>query len=88
MLLLNEYEFSPFFTAKRFNNIARGKRRSRATPGNRPIEWTEPCMGSTMNAVLYNPYRVDVGSSPVTQGGAPRLRRSADPRLSCLTPLG
>ena len=38
--------------------------------------------------VLCNPFRVDVHFFSLTQGGARRLRRFADPGLRCLDPVG
>jgi len=41
-----------------------------------------------MAIALYNPSRVDVRSCFLTQGGASRLRRFADPGLCCIDPVG
>ena len=53
------------------------------------VNWTLTRTVQSKNpSCLYNPFRVDaVGGWPVTQGGARRLRRLADPGLCCRTAL-
>ena len=78
-------------TLKAFHNVAQGKRRSRATLGfwrakdPHPEGVPQPKSGC---AGYATPSGLKQFVIPITQGGAPPLRDSADPGLCCSAPIG
>ena len=87
MVALTNFGFDIQFTPKAFDIVAQGQRRSRATLGCGCQAYANP-EGVPQWRRVVQPLQGCELSLFVTQGGAQRLRRFADPGLWCEDPVG